>query len=200
MRRVRWRDAGIRSLCPLAGRESGLQTMVCPTERDQKWEGNECQGRRFRPGGGGRGHGWRESLAEVVEDGGEVGEVDGGCAVEVSVGPVGGGLAEVVEDGGEVGEVDLVVVVGVAGGADVGEGDVAGGVEGGEVPEGGAGVGDGGEVVGGAEGGGPVEELERLADKGGGVDGGVEFEIEGAAEGGVTPAAKLMVESQLEES
>ena len=97
-----------------------------------------------------------ESLAEVVEDGGEVGEVDGGCAVEVSVGPVGGGLAEVVEDDGEVGEIDFVVVVGVAGGADVDEGDVAGGVEGGEVPEGGAGVGDGGEVVGGAEGG-PVK-------------------------------------------
>ena len=35
--------------------------------------------------------------------------------VEVAGGPVGGGLAEVVEEGGEVGEVDGVVEVGVAG-------------------------------------------------------------------------------------
>ena len=71
-------------------------------------------------------------LAEVVEDVGEVGEVDGGGAIEVAVGPEGGGGAEVVEDGGEVGEVDVAVVVGVADEAEVevDEAGVAGGVEG----------------------------------------------------------------------
>jgi len=61
-------------------------------------------------GGGGDG----EGLAEVIEDVGEVGEVDGGLAVEVSGGPGGDGLAEVVEDSGEVGEVNGTVGVGVA--------------------------------------------------------------------------------------
>ena len=55
-------------------------------------------------------------LAEVVEDVGEVGEVDGGGVVEVAGGPVWGRIGlEVVEDGGEVGEVDVAVEIGVAG-------------------------------------------------------------------------------------
>jgi hypothetical protein len=53
-------------------------------------------------------------LAEVVEDVGEVGEVDGGLVVEVAGGPGGGLGAEVLEDGLEVSGVDDAIGVGVA--------------------------------------------------------------------------------------
>jgi len=60
-----------------------------------KQEGAGCEEDEsggFGSGDGGVGVG----LTEVVEGVGEVGEVDGGCAVEVGAGPGAGVLAEVV--------------------------------------------------------------------------------------------------------
>ena len=81
-------------------------------------------------------------MAEVIE---EVGEVDGGLVVEVAVGPVRGGGAEVVEDGGKVGEVDFAVEVGVAEefrGEEEGAGADGEAAEGGELGDGVVGGGD----------------------------------------------------------
>src|SRR5271170_2966652 len=83
-----------------------------PAARDEQQRSGceEGEGGRFGSGNAGVGDG----LAEVVEDVGEVGEVDGRSAVEVAAGPLARGLTEVVEDGGEVREVDAAVDVGVA--------------------------------------------------------------------------------------
>jgi len=73
-------------------------------------EGEDCKGGRFGGGDVGLGDGGgREGLAEIIENVGEVGEVDRGRAVEVAGGPGKCGQAKVVEDGGEVGEVDVAV-------------------------------------------------------------------------------------------
>ena len=131
-------------------------------------------------------------MAEVVEDVGEVGEVDGGLGVEVSVGPGGGGFVEVVEDDGEVGEVDAAVEVGVAGEVE----DVGGGGEGGvgEVVVVDEPLGDGVERVGrsgerGSVGDGDAEGVDAV---GGGVV-GVALVVEEWA-GGVGGAEELGVE------
>ena len=82
---------------------------------DGSSESQEEQGGGFGDGDGGlRDIGVGVGLAEVVEDVGGVGKVDGGLIVEVAGGPIGVCLAEVIENGGEVGEVDGSVGVGVA--------------------------------------------------------------------------------------
>jgi len=93
-----------------------LQKTARASACDKESGGGDEEGEGSGFGGGDGGGGVAEvgvGLAEIVEDVGEVGEVDGGLSVKVSGGPCGGGLAEVVEDDGEVGEADGAVDVGI---------------------------------------------------------------------------------------
>jgi hypothetical protein len=118
-------------------------------------------------------------LAEVVEDVVEIGEIDGGGAVEVAGGPGGGGGAEVGED-----EVEIVEVNGAG---EVGVSEEFGADE--------EGVGVDGKAAEGGEGGGKrgvVDEGEGgVGGEGGAQDAGgvgfaiVDLRLEGGEDGGL---------------
>src|SRR5690349_1116045 len=98
----------------LSGGWRGMTEAALTQIREQK-ERRQAQHKRGRFGSRGGLKGWiGVGSTEVVEDVGEVGEVDGWGMVEVAGGPGGSCGAEILEDGVEVGGVDMAVDVGVA--------------------------------------------------------------------------------------
>jgi hypothetical protein len=143
--------------------------MGAATDEEGGGDDEDSEGSGF---GGWDGGVW-EGLAEVIEDVGEVGEIDGGGIIEVAGCPGAGLLAEVVEDDGEVGESDLAIDVGVTR-EDWGE--EKGGLIGGDF---GSEVAGAEELSGGEFRGGGFELLPAV----GGEVGDIEVEVGGAGDG-----------------